>query len=276
MKQKSNNYFHIVAFYIILPIALVKLLWSGVMFFLDKDALIAPKEESFIYHYNINLAKDIIGSKRDVVTKVEQVETNNRIEDIKLKGTYASSVNNFIIIEDNLGTTFLYKDEKYMGYKLIEIYDQRAVLEKGGRKYDIVLEDSDKKETRPTTSSQSKKPKNQAVTQEEYISGEPIIMTREEIDSYIKDPNKIWKNIRIQELRKDGELEGFRINYVKKKSFFDDIGLKSGDVIKSIDGKEIKSLADVMKYYADVNNLEGLSISVLRGDEMLDFEFNVN
>ncbi len=277
MKQKSNNYFYIVAFYIILPIALAKLLWSVAMFFLDKDALEVPKQESFVYHYNINLAKDIIGAKRDAVATVEQIETNNRIDSIKLKGTYVSKSNNFIIIEDDLGTTFLYKNEKYMGYELIEIYDQRAVLEKDGRKYDIVLEDSDKKADRASSISQDKKSSaSKATTQEEYIPGEPIILTREEIDSYIKDPNKIWKNIRIQELRKDGILEGFRVNYVKRKSFFDNIGLKSGDVIKSIDGKEIKSLADVMRYYEDVNNLEGLSISVLRGEDILDFEFNVN
>ena len=49
MKQKSNNYFYIVAFYIILPIALAKLLWSGALFFLDKDALETPKQESFVY-----------------------------------------------------------------------------------------------------------------------------------------------------------------------------------------------------------------------------------
>lgn len=276
MKQKSNNYFYIVAFYIILPIALAKLLWSVAMFFLDKDALEAPKQESFAYHYNINLAKDIVGVKRDVAQVVEQVQTNNRIDNIKLKGTYASKADNFIIIEDDLGTTFLYKNEKYIGYKLIEIYDQRAVLEKDGRKYDIVLEDSDKKADRASAPQSKKSSTSKATTQEEYIPGEPIILTRDEIDSYIKDPNKIWKNIRIQELRKDGELEGFRVNYVKKKSFFDSIGLKSGDVIKSIDGKEIKSLADVMKYYEDVNNLEGLSISVLRGEDILDFEFNVN
>ncbi|HIP02210.1 MAG TPA: PDZ domain-containing protein [Campylobacterales bacterium] len=275
MNQKSNNYLYNFAIYILLPFAIVKLLWSVGLFFLDKDALNAQKEGDFIYHYNINLAKNIIGSSK-ATESTKQVETHNRVDDIKLKGTYASEAESFIVIEDNLGTTFLYLTEKYVGYKLIEVYDDRAVLEKNGVKYDIVLEDSD---DRPSTG-RSSKASSQSSEQEqepvEFVPGEPVELTRAELNTYVKNPNKIWKNIRIQELRKDGTLNGFRVNYVKKGSFFERAGLKSGDVIKGIDGKEIKSLSDVMKYYSNVETLDGLSLSVSRGEEELNLEFNVN
>ncbi len=278
MNQKSINYLYTFAFYVLLPVAIAKILWSMALFFLDKDALVIPKEESFVYHYNINLAKNIIGVKQDFNTQTEQLQTNNRIDDIKLKGTFFSEGDGFVVLEDQLGTTFLYKNEKYVGYKLIEIYDRRAVLEKNGIKYDIVLEDGDKK-------SQTKRSNSMQVSQIEsevqevgtlFFPGEPTQITRAELNSYVKNPNKIWKNIRIQELRKNGALEGFRVNYVKKSSFFDKAGLKSGDVIKAIDGKEIKSLSDVMSYYSEIQTLDGLSITVSRADEELELEFNVN
>ncbi len=277
MNQKSNNYLYNFALYILLPFAIAKLLWSVGLFFLDKDALTAQKEGDFIYHYNINLANSIIGSSK-VVAPTKQVETHNRVDDIKLKGTFASENESFIVIEDNLGTTFLYLTEKYVGYKLIEVYDERAVLEKNGVKYDIVLEDEDhgtpSKSSGNNRSSQStsKEPEPKL----EFIPGEPVAVTRSELNSYVKNPNKIWKNIRIQELRRDGTLNGFRVNYVKKGSFFESAGLKSGDVIKGIDGKEIQSLSDVMKYYSNIETLDGLSLSVTRGEEELDLEFNVN
>jgi len=143
MNQKSTNYLYLFSLYILLPVAIAKLLWSVGLFFLDKDALVPPKEGEFSYYYNINLAKNIIGDRK-VTAKIETVETHSRIDDIKLKGTYAAEDESFIVIEDQLGTTFLYKNEKYVGYKLIEVYDERAVLEKNGVKYDIVLEDEDK------------------------------------------------------------------------------------------------------------------------------------
>ena len=276
MNQKSNNYLYKFALYIFLPFAIVKLLWSVGLLFLDKDALTTPKEGDFIYHYNINLANNIIGNSKTVAPK-QQVQTHNRIDDIKLKGTYASAGESFIVIEDNLGTTFLYMTEKYVGYRLIEVYDERAVLEKNGVKYDIVLEDGEEQSSKSgSTHSSSSSPSQENEPKAEFIPGEPVTLTRNELDDYVKNPNKIWKNIRIQELRRDGTLNGFRVNYVKKGSFFERAGLKSGDVIKGIDGKEIKSLADVMKYYSNVSTLDGLSLSVTRGDEELDLEFNVN
>ncbi len=276
MNQKSTNYLYNFALYILLPFAIAKLLWSVAgLFFLDKDALASQKEGDFLYHYNINLAKNIIGTSK-VVTQTAQVETHNRVDDIRLKGTYASDEESFIVIEDNLGTTFLYLTEKYVGYKLIEVYDERAVLEKNGVKYDIVLEDSEQDSPQNGSNKSSSSSQKQESESKEFIPGEPVTLTRNELDDYVKNPNKIWKNIRIQELRRDGTLNGFRVNYVKKGSFFERAGLKSGDVIKGIDGKEIKSLADVMKYYSNVDSMDGLSLSVARGEEELDLEFNVN
>ena len=277
MNQKSTNYLYNFAIYLLLPFAIVKLLWSVGLFFLDKDALSSPKEGDFMYHYNINLAKNIISNKR-ATSDVQETESHDKISDIKLKGTYASDSDSFIVIEDHLGTTFLYKNEKYLGYKLVEVFDQKAVLAKNGRKYDLVLVDEDSKSAPSTNSSgsNSKPSSSGESTEAEFVPGEPVTLTRNELDTYVKNPNKIWKNIRIQELRRDGKLNGFRVNYVKKGSFFSHSGLKSGDIIKSIDGKEITTLADVMKYYSNVNSLDGLTLGVTRGDEELDLEFSIN
>ncbi|MCH9812319.1 MAG: PDZ domain-containing protein [Epsilonproteobacteria bacterium] len=279
MNQKSNNLLHTFALFVLLPIAVVKLLWSGVLFFLDKDAMPTPTESEYRYHYSINPSKNLIGTPVVEKKPVKQVESNQRIKDIKLKGTFNSKNESFIVLEDNLGTTFLYKNEKYIGYKLVEVYEERAVLQKNGQNYDIVLESDDSKgriQQNVTTPPPSDPVANQEPEAATFVPGMPVELTRKELDSYVKNPNKIWKNIRIQELRREGQLQGFRVNYVKKGSFFEKSGLKSGDVIKSIDGKEIKSLADVMKYYSNVETLENLSLSVSRGDEELELEFNVN
>jgi type II secretory pathway component PulC len=47
-------------------------------------------------------------------------------------------------------------------------------------------------------------------------------------------------------------------------------------VIKAIDGSEIRTLSDVMRYYNNINNLDGLTLTVLRGGQEIDLEFNIN
>ena len=276
MNQFSAKILRTFIIYVLLPFAVVKIAYAIVSFlFLSKDDVVVPKAESLSYHYSLDLGRKILSAKSKAPV-VKQIEATNRIKDITLKGTYLEGDQSFIVIEDRLGTTFLYKGDRYVGYVLIEIYDGRAVFEKNGKHYDLVIEDESKKSTSSVSHA-----KSSASVASNYNGGsgesfEPVAITHEEIDSYIKNPNKIWRNIRIQELRKNGQIDGFRVNYVKKGSFFDKAGLRSGDVIKAIDGNEIKSLSDVMKYYNDINNLDGLSLTVLRGGDEVELEFNIN
>lgn len=273
MNLSSNKLLKNFVIFILFPFALIKLIYAIVSFlFLSKDDIAQKKAENLSYHYSLNFSGKILqtAQNRPVTT---QVEASGRIKDIKLKGTYIEGDGGFIVIEDRLGTTFLHKGEKYVGYRLLEIYDNRAVFDKNGVHYDVVIDEEgqNRRKTAPTASRISKNNDH-----EEIGAFEPVVVTHQEVDSYIRNPNKIWRNIRIQEIRKNGQIDGFRVNYVKKGSFFDKSGLKSGDVIKGIDGNEIKSLSDVMKYYNNINNLDGLSLSILRGDSEIELEFNIN
>jgi general secretion pathway protein C len=277
MNQISAKILKIVVIYVLLPFAVVKIAYTIVTFlFLQKDDVVKPKIEKLSYHYSMDLGSKILSfkSKQPVV---QQIEATNRIKDINLKGTYLDGKQSFIVIEDQLGTTFLYKGDRYVGYVLKEIYDGRAIFEKNGKNYDIVIdEDDNAKNIHKVTSGAIAGDGDSFMNSGSREPYEPVVVTRDEIDSYIKNPNKIWRNIRIQEIRKNGQIDGFRVNYVKKGSFFDQSGLKSGDIIKAIDGNEIKSLSDVMKYYNDIKNLDGLSLTVLRGGNEVELEFNIN
>ncbi len=274
MNQTSGNLLRTLILCVLLPFAVIKLLYSIVGYlYLAKDDVLPPVTSTLSYHYSLDLAPKILPFKT-TAAPVKQIEASNRIKDITLKGTYLEGVNSFIVIEDQLGTTFLYKGDRYMGYVLKEIYDNRAVFEKNGKHYDLVIEeksDSSKKSGSSTSGTSSYSGGN---TNEESFA--PVAVTRDEVQSYIQNPNKIWRNIRIQEMRKNGQIDGFRVNYVKKGSFFDQAGLKSGDVIKAIDGSEIRTLSDVMRYYNNINNLDGLTLTVLRGGQEIDLEFNIN
>jgi len=263
-----------VVLYLLLPFAIVKLIYSVITFlYLSKDDVTVPKLEPLSYHYSLDLGHKILPTTT-AVAPVKEIEAADRIKDIKLKGTYLEDVNSFIVIEDHLGTTFLYKGDRYMGYTLKEIYDNRAVFEKNGKHYDLVIEEGPSgKSTHAGVNAAAGEGAGSASAAESF---EPVTVTHDEIESYIKNPNKIWRNVRIQEIRKNGRIDGFRVNYVKKGSFFEQAGLRSGDVIKAIDGSELHSLSDVMKYYNNIGNLDGLTLTVHRGGEDVDLEFNIN
>jgi general secretion pathway protein C len=261
------------ALFIILPLVVAKLLWSLSLFFLDKGVVENTKGESYGYHYNLNLSSKIIGNKNTIIKDEPIVadDDGEEIKNIKLKGTYLGGDASFMIIEDGGKSNFIYIGESYKGYEVVRISEKKVGLKKHGKNYYILLWDEEGKssKTAPKSISHAEMPPAP-------IPGMPATITKEELHTYIKDPNKIWKSIRIQEQRENGQISGFRVNYVKKSSFFDQAGLRSGDVIKGIDGNEITSLADVMKYYTNVDSLDSLSLTVERAGEEIELDFNVN
>ncbi len=261
------------ALFVVLPLVVAKLLWSLSLFFLDKGVVENTKGENYSYHYNLNLSSKIIGNENTTIKDEPVVGDNDgeEIKNIKLKGTYLGGDASFMIIEDGGNSNFVYIGESYKGYEVVRISEKKVGLKKHGKNYYILLWDEENTSSKTTPS-----PLSNVQPTPEPSPGMPASISKEELHTYIKDPNKIWKSIRIQEQRENGQISGFRVNYVKKSSFFDQAGLRSGDVIKGIDGNEITSLADVMKYYTNVDSLESLSLTVERAGEELELDFNVN
>ncbi len=260
------------AFYFVLPLVIAKLLWSLSLFFLDKGSVESQKAESYSYRYNLNLTSKIIGGANVHINNEPMIATDDgeQLKNMKLKGTYLGGDASFMIIEDAGKSSFIYIGEKHKGYELVRVSEKKVSLQKNGKNYYILLRDEENKPSRDV------KPHPGMDDIAPPIPGAPAIITKKELNSYVKDPNKIWKSIRIQEQRVNGQIAGFRVNYVKKASFFESAGLKSGDIIKGIDGNEITSLADVMKYYTNVDSLESLTLTVERAGEELELDFNVN
>ncbi len=258
--------------FIALPLIVAKLLWSVSEIFLQKAPPMRAKHSTqYNYHYSLYLANKIIGNKVEIPQEKPTEDDGQKLEDIKLKGTYLGGDASFIIIEDGGESKFIYIGEKFRGYELNRVGERKVVFEKNGKNYYVLLDGEEEKRQRQHQSSFSG---GGASSQEDEDT--PVSLTHEEMKSYLRNPDKIWNNIRIQEMRREGELVGFRVNYVKRGSFFDKAGLRSGDVIKAIDGNEIHSLGDVMKYYNNADNLESLSLTVLRNGQEKELDFSVN
>ncbi len=287
MSKSSNNIIRFITLYIFLPAVIVKLLWSASLLFLEKGSVEEQKKVDYIYHYNVNFASKMFNSA-EVKVKAKPVieEPGAKLNSIKLKATYVAGTASFMVVLNGKNTEFIYLGEKYKGYEVKKVEHNRVVLEQKGKTFYILIDDDEdkkkasarKKSLHGRPGSFRPKPKTpvKSPSDESVVPDEPTTITRKEMKSYIANPNKIWRSIRIQEIRKSGQIDGFRINFVKKGSFFAKGGLKAGDVIKSIDGKEIKSLSDVMKYYSGIDTLEGLSLGVKRGQDEIDLEFNIS
>ncbi len=273
MSQSFKKRFRLITLYILLPLVVAKLLWSIALFFLSKDASLNLKnKQSYSYHYSLNIADKFITSHTPL-KEMPKEDDGEKLNGIRLKGTYLGGDASFIIIEDGGESKFIYIGEKFRGYRLDRVGERKVVFTKNGKNYYVLLDSESKNRISKSSNLSSPHKSDEQNSNEDSTSAS---ISRDEMKSYIKNPDKIWNNIRIQEIRKNGQLGGFRVNYVKHGSFFDKAGLRSGDVIKAIDGEEIRSLGDVMKYYTNADSLDSLSLTVERGGREIDLDFSVN
>ncbi|MDH4205969.1 MAG: PDZ domain-containing protein, partial [Desulfobacteraceae bacterium] len=95
-------------------------------------------------------------------------------------------------------------------------------------------------------------------------SSQNITVKRSQIDTAIKDVNTLMKQIRIRPNFKNGKPDGFRLTGIRPNSIFYNMGLKSGDIIMGVDGKDIESVDDALKFYQNLQSSSKVQLQIKR------------
>jgi len=189
-----------------------------------------------------------------------------QVGDLVLKGLYGNQKHGYAIVANKnnpIETTIISIGEVYQGYTLQAIYIDHIVLEKTGKKYSLYLQ----------------KPKNDHLSVQvplQSSSNEDMIhVYHDDISYYASNPNAIWKNISIRELKKNGKIEGFKIVWIRQNTKFSQLGLKKGDIIIKANNKRLKSYKDAIDIYKKVSKIKTLSIVILRNGEEKELVYEV-
>ena len=86
-------------------------------------------------------------------------------------------------------------------------------------------------------------------------SSQNITIKRSQIDTALQDVNTLMKQVRIQPHFQNGKPDGLRLTGVRPNSIFYNMGLKSGDIIIGVDGKNIESVDDALNFIKACNRL---------------------
>jgi general secretion pathway protein C len=235
--------------------------------------------------YNIEYKKYYVyNSLTDTKTKMVKKEKKviekkdyKFISNILLKAIYSTSKYDgwIIILEKNSKKTkILSVGDKVKGYSLKSIYKKFVIFEKDKKEYKLQLSNiSGKKQY----TNHIIKNKIQNNIKKEIVKQDDnsFSLKRGLINSYIKRPTKIWKEISMKEVYKDGKIDGFKVNKLSKKSVFYQLGLKKNDVIKNVNNIELKSYGSAMKLYKKVGNMKNLKMIILRGDQEMELEYEI-
>jgi len=275
MKNLSENKLFTTLLYLLSIALIAKLIWLGIsIVFLPKEGvehIEVSKLKPLYYRTKLARKVKVVKKPKKVIKKAPQ--EINSMRGMRLLGIYNSGDIIVVTIKKGTKTYVIEKGENIDGFVLTSAIDDYAIFTKNGKEFKLKLESkSYKNYIKPIKSKKNiQKKKKETITGDETQKTVP----RGLLTSYTKNIDKVWKDIGIGEYRENGVLKGFKVNFVKRGSDFEKLGLKKGDVLKAINGEELNSYNSAFSFYKEINNIDNLTLSIERNNQEMELEYEI-
>ena len=102
-----------------------------------------------------------------------------------------------------------------------------------------------------------------------------VTVKRSKVESAAKNVNKLMQQARVRPHFTNGKADGLSLTGIKPNSIFHDMGLKSGDIITSVNGKTIESVEDVLTFYKSLQTSESVNLKLKRRGRLKTIDYNI-
>jgi type II secretion system protein C len=110
----------------------------------------------------------------------------------------------------------------------------------------------------------------------QQLADDRFQMEREDVDEMMRNPANLFSQARILPKYEGGEMVGLQINAIKPGSFFEKVGIQSGDVITELNGVAINSPQESARILTEFSEADELKLSVKGADGEREINFNIN
>jgi general secretion pathway protein C len=224
-----------------------------------KDATHLP-----LSNYGTIVERNLFNTKTGAIRQPEKIDIESlEHTDLKLKllGTVTGAKKEaYAVIED----ASVRRQNLYRIGDTIQNATLKMILREK-----VVLHVNDKDEIlniEKVSSSQKDSRKAQRSRKENLRDTTPqnITLERSKIETAVKDVNSLMKQVRIRPHFTNGEPDGLRLTGIRPGSIFYNMGLKSGDILTGVDGKNIVSVDDALKLYQNLQSSSNVQLQLKR------------
>jgi len=108
------------------------------------------------------------------------------------------------------------------------------------------------------------------------VSDTEYNIDRSEVDSALDNMSQLFTQIRAVPHFEGGQSTGFRLFAIRQNSLFDNIGLRNGDIIQSINGSPINDPSRALARLQELRTAQQLNVQVLRNKQLVNLQYNIN
>ena len=201
--------------------------------------------------------------------KLKQTELN-----LKLWGTVTGdSEKAYAVIEDKSKNrqSLYHKGDAIQNATIKMILRKKVVLRVNGEDEILVMEDEKDQSNRMDTASRRR-------DRAAYTDGrgDQLRIDRNEIDSALNNINQLMQQVRVRPHFKNGKPNGLILTHIRNNSIFNELGLKSGDIVKGVNGEEIESVDDALKFYNNLKSSSSVQLQIERRGQEKSINYQID
>lgn len=204
-------------------------------------------------------------AKTEEVKPVDAPETRLNL---KLSGIYASEdeEEGFALISSGSGREKLYRvgDKLPGNSELSSVFPDRVILKRSG-KYET-LRMPETKNTGGSISRGSRNANARPSAPRKLGANSAVAKLRQEV---LKNPAKLGQFVNAVPARENGQFIGFRIVAKRKHPAFDELDIKSGDIVTRVNGIDIDSPQKGFQVLQKLRNATQVSVTIKRNGQLI-------
>jgi general secretion pathway protein C len=225
----------------------------------------AAKKEPFDA-YKVIMNRNLFGSTDKIVAEKQMAGKSNEPGDVTqildLKGTVAGDGRyGFAIIEEKgRNKQVLYKvGGTVAGAKIVKIIRNAVVLNTGGREVILKMREGLKSPLLPPAGGGG-----QRTSVSPTSPSGSVVLNKGEMEPMLKDMGMMLSQAQIGPFFSAGKPDGFIVSNMKPDSIFKKMGLIDGDVLQSLNDRQIKTADDMVEFYNSLKSGSPLSVRIKR------------
>jgi general secretion pathway protein C len=219
---------------------------------------------------------EIFGSRVATKTGAPAGDAPETSLNLKLKGIFAShdAESSRALIADAAGKEKPYAvgDDVPGGATLHEIREDRVILERSGRFETLKLERGPTREGGTATAAYTP-PAANAAPAGPAGTATNLAELRNEV---MHDPSKASQYLRLQPVYTEGKLQGYRIYPGPNRQLFQQVGLRAGELVTSVNGVQLDDAAKALQLLNDLKEVQELTLTLERAGQTRSLNLNVN
>ncbi len=216
-------------------------------------------------------------AKKQVVVQQKVIDAPETRLRIDLKGVFASTNSSeaLAIISTSKGKdkTYHLGDKVTAGAILYAVYADRVILKRNGQLETLRLPKSkvDSKAFYSVPSSANTTRKSSLTSAR--VNSSQTQRLRKLRETLLKDPAKIWQQVRINPVMKNGHVHGYTMAHNDQK-LMQELNIKSSDIITSINGQSLSDPATLYSLMNQLSDQQSLELGIERNGQQQTIQLN--